>query len=374
MAEKSAEQMYNERLDRLLKAVAHEKTDRTPINLVGPCFIKFGEPSAVLADFIRRPEWADDVIVKAYVSMPDIDCGGGGAVGNMASMGARWMSRTKLPGRELSEDTLWQIDEAGAMTVEDYDTIIDRGWKTFQLDYQINRLGYKPEELAPNVEAMEKSAKKFKDIGLVSMRGMFTGMPYDQLCGGRGVANFTKDLYRIPDKVKAALDVILEENAGDAGEYFRSNKALTGGIAPSVRANCDFVSRKVFEKFAWPLFQRFTNVVLDGGAIPSFHQDSRWDDFLDYFTEFPKNRCIYDLDEMTDIYKVKEILGDRMCITGNVSSGLTCLGTSDEVYDFCRKQISDVGETGYIMNTSCTAPPNAKLENIKAIIAACTGK
>ena len=42
-------------------------------------------------------------------------------------MGTIILSSTKLPGRELPDDKLWQVDEKGLMTEEDYDTIINKG-------------------------------------------------------------------------------------------------------------------------------------------------------------------------------------------------------------------------------------------------------
>jgi uroporphyrinogen-III decarboxylase len=40
----------------------------------------------------------------------------------------------------------------------------------------------------------------------------------------------------------------------------------------------------------------------------------------------PKGKCVLQLDGSTDIYKAKEIVGDRVCIQGDVPAALLTLG------------------------------------------------
>ena len=42
----------------------------------------------------------------------------------------------------LPDDSLWQVDEAEVMTVDDYDTIIDRGWLAFLAEYMPRSPGH----------------------------------------------------------------------------------------------------------------------------------------------------------------------------------------------------------------------------------------
>ena len=44
----------------------------------------------------------------------------------------------------------------------------------------------------------------------------------------------------------------------------------------------------------------------------------------------------FSLDSMTDIRKAKEILGDHMCIMGDVPPALLSSGTPEQVYEHCR--------------------------------------
>ena len=88
------------------------------------------------------------------------------------------------------------------------------------------------------------------------------------------------------------------------------------------------------------------------------------------FREIEPRKAILSLDGKTDIHKAKEILGDRMCIMGDVPAEMLAFGTADEVYDYCMKLIREIGPTGFILCSGCDIPFNAKEENVRAMIKA----
>ncbi|MCR4436442.1 MAG: uroporphyrinogen-III decarboxylase [Eubacteriales bacterium] len=369
---KTVEELYAERLDRITKAINLEKPDRIPIMLTGPGMIKYGDPKAVMADYIRRPMWAADTVLKAYRELEDIDAGA--AQGGGGAMGAFWLCKVKLPGRELPEDAIWQLEEVGYMTEEDYDTVVDKGWAAVTNDILINRIGYTPEELAPNMEEMMYSINKAKEQGLVSLMG--GGMvipPYETLSAARSIGKFMKDLHRMPDKVMAAMEVMEKEAIEGLKQAMRANKGLAAFHGNS-RAGDNFISRKMFEKFAWPYLKRIAEAIIEEDTKVFFHIDSTWDERLPYFLEFPRATTIFDPDSATNIFKIKEILGDNMCITGDVPPAMLSLGTPDEVYRYARRLCEEIGPVGFIMSQGCAMPPNAKPENIKAIVDATVGR
>ncbi len=176
----------------------------------------------------------------------------------------------------------------------------------------------------------------------------------------------------MPDKVEAVLQVMADEAAAEEIEFLRKAKPWCVVVQPCVRANSAFISRKMFERFGWPLFKRFTDIAIAEGVHVLYHMDARWTEFLDYFTEFPRGMCIFDPDGQTDIYKIKEVLGDRMCITGDVSPTMLTVASPDEVYRYSRKLIEEIGPSGFILSSGCAVPPNAKPENVEAMVAAAT--
>ena len=79
------------------------------------------------------------------------------------------------------------------------------------------------------------------------------------------------------------------------------------------------------------------------------------------------------LDGETDIFKAKETLRDHMCLMGDVSASMLFMDNPDNVYEYCTRLIQELGPEGFILQSGCDIPANAKLENVKAMVAAATG-
>ncbi|MDR0458947.1 MAG: hypothetical protein LBG68_00580 [Coriobacteriales bacterium] len=370
-----AKALAEQRLDRLMKAVRHEKPDRTPLSLNGSiAFMKYAGSQKTVADFCNDPVAAAREAYPIIAErLPNIDMADGFGM-YPPTMGLAWWCDILIPGRELGVNDLWQLDEKYFMTRDDYDVILDKGWDWYTNDVIFNRLGITP-------ELLEKAGQIGMEVGQITAdygypnwgAGTMNQSVIDKLTSGRGTVGFFRDIREIPDKLKAVIEVMLETELGHMKEGLKNAKPGTVGMcAPAIRCTCDYVSEAVFEEFIWPTMYKPADLMLEAGLYVFFHNDSNWNDFLHFYTHFPKKRCIYDSDGQTDIYKIKELLGDSMCITGNVSPSMLSLGTPDEVYAFCRQQIEDMGDA-YILSGSCSLPPNTKPENLDAMNAAVAG-
>ncbi|MHA1296101.1 MAG: uroporphyrinogen decarboxylase family protein [Promethearchaeota archaeon] len=98
--------------------------------------------------------------------------------------------------------------------------------------------------------------------------------------------------------------------------------------------------------------------------------DTNWTDRLHYFRELPKGKLYLHIDERTDIFKAKEILGDYICIEGNLKPSLFTVGTPNLIEKKVREIIDKCADSGGLMVGS-EIPDDAKLENVKAMIDAC---
>jgi uroporphyrinogen-III decarboxylase len=58
---------------------------------------------------------------------------------------------------------------------------------------------------------------------------------------------------------------------------------------------------------------------------------------------------------------------------GDVHAAMLALGTPDQVTEYCQGLIGKIGPTGYIMAQGCDIPPDAKPENVAALIASVYG-
>ena len=81
----------------------------------------------------------------------------------------------------------------------------------------------------------------------------------------------------------------------------------------------------------------------------------------------PRGKALYWF-EQTDLIKAKEVLGDRICLRGNVPASLLNVGTPEQVKEYCRKLIENVGKGGgFILDGATGIPDEARPENVKAM-------
>jgi uroporphyrinogen-III decarboxylase len=66
--------------------------------------------------------------------------------------------------------------------------------------------------------------------------------------------------------------------------------------------------------------------------------------------------------------KAKEILGNHMCLQGNVPCSLLQTGTPQDVRDYCQNLIDVVGKGGGFIMAPRSSIDEVKPENLKAMI------
>ncbi|KZL91794.1 uroporphyrinogen decarboxylase family protein [Clostridium magnum] len=369
---KTNEELYNQRIDRFRKTLALEKTDRTPVILMMDAFAA-KHMGLKLADICGKDsiKTSNKVILDSLKTFEDADgVNSSYAVGPVFPL--IFMSRVKLPGRELSDDMLWQMDEAEMMKPEDYDTIINKGWNNFMPGYLKDRLGVNVPEIMEDLAYAPQADKNIRDAGYVVHSPAVAITVNEYLSGGRSMAKFMRDLYKMPDKVEATLEVIQKEVVEGIRQQIRATKPDVLFLSPA-RGASEFFSPKLWERFVWKYIKETADAIIEEGVVCDIHIDGNWERDLDYFKDFPKGKIVFETDSTTDIYKIKEKLGGHVCIKGDVPAAKLCIATADEVYDYSSKLIKDMG-TGFILSSGCSIPPNAKVENVKAMISAATGR
>ena len=175
--------------------------------------------------------------------------------------------------------------------------------------------------------------------------------PFEILSMARSFGPFLLDLIRRPDKVIAAMDVMMAETLDTVSSQLKTSKYLFGNT-PISRSASTFISPKHFEKFVLPYIKKIADVYMAADLCMVFHLDQNWLKFLPYFRELPEGKYIVELDGCTDIFEAKKILGDRMCLMGDVPARLLKLGTVREVEQYCHKLIDVVGKgSGFILSS-----------------------
>lgn len=359
--------LLEERKARIAKAVALEKPDRVPVVPLGDSFCA-RHLGIKLSEFSSHPELSNETMLKSFTSLGEID-GIQHIAFNPNLLSTIWLSKVKIPGKELGEDELWQVEEAELMKIEDYDLIIEKGFDYFLDDFYLNRLDNLTERLQPFYEAFPAAFKATADMGIVPFSPFIVTIPFEMFCGARSMVVFLKDLFRIPDKVQAAMDATIPWVIENARQICRTMKPMAIWVG-GWRAASEFLSPKIWQRFVFPYYKQLVEAVVEEGVIPVLHFDSNWTRDLEFLLQLPKAKCVFSPDGSTDIFKAKEILGDHMCIMGDVPAALLTLGTPEKVNEYCKRLIREIGPTGFILAQGCDIPPNAKPENVKAMIEA----
>ena len=130
---KTGSELFNEHLNRIKDVVAMKQTDRPPIVFNADAFcLKYA--GGKLSDLVTNVEYGNEMVVKGMQALGDIDSTEIAGV-YPPIMGLFFLSKIKVPGRELADGMLWQIDELDLMTETDYDTIINKGWSYFFMEF-----------------------------------------------------------------------------------------------------------------------------------------------------------------------------------------------------------------------------------------------
>lgn len=367
----SNEALYQERLNRIQRAIRLEPVDRIPIVYLGPAF----SPRYMgmsLAQYCADPDAALDVTLAAMDRLGDVDGINAVVVGRMTiALNLLWLSRVMIPGRELPPDSLWQVAETEVMTSADYDFIIEHGWQAFMNAYMPRVVD--PVELGEGINYtmanLARGVQMFRERGYVVIAGFATTIPFENFCGARSMKEFFFDLYRIPDKVQAAMDRAMPEVI--AGAVAMAHMA--GGLGIWVggwRAASAMVAPKLWNRFVWPYYVQLIEALIAEDITPVLHWDQDWTRDLGRLRELPAKKIVLNLDGMTDVRKFKELVGDRVCMLGDVPASILATGTPDDVYNYVRDLVRDVGPTGLMLSSGCDIPVNAKPENVEALVAA----
>ena len=280
--------------------------------------------------------------------------------------------RNLIPGKQLGLDDLYQIDERVLFEREDYDKIIALGWNGFW-DEHYEKISRKTIEQLTLMQATTNQLYD-DDMKICAEQGMpiFMGAAVDSVLMAfslsRTLTEFTRDLYEVPDKVEAAMQACCDDFISNAVQVCKNNGNPLAFIVLE-RGSGFYYRIEVFERFEWPFLQRYVDAFLSEGITPWMHFDTDWGINLPYLTKLPKGKCICDLDGTTDIFKAKEILKGHMCISGDVPASLLALGQPEEVEEYSRRLIDEVGDGwGFMLTTGCECPINVKPENLRAMV------
>jgi uroporphyrinogen-III decarboxylase len=205
--------------------------------------------------------------------------------------------------------------------------------------------------------------------GFPVARGLLNVAPFDALGDTlRGTKGIMMDMFRHPDKLLRAIEVMTELTIHSILHNPMISQALTV-IFPLHKGADGWMSAKQFETFYWPSLKKVLDALINEGIICLLFAEGGYNTRLETVTDFPKGSVVWWFDQ-TDMIKAKKVLGSKFCIEGNVPSSLIVTGSPADVKERCRQLIEGCGKGGgYVLAAGCVAD-NPKLENLRAMLAA----
>ncbi|OGO44492.1 MAG: hypothetical protein A2137_04385 [Chloroflexi bacterium RBG_16_58_8] len=205
--------------------------------------------------------------------------------------------------------------------------------------------------------------------GFAGFFGAFAKAPFDTLGDTlRGTRGIMFDMFRRPEKLLKALDVIADLTIASILKSPNIER-MTLVTYPLHKGADGWMSHKQFETFYWPSLKKVMNAFINEGLVQTLFAEGSFNTRLEYINEFPKGAVSWYFDR-TDMARAKQELGKNCCIQGNVPTSLIVTGTPAEVKEYCRKLIEVCGKGGGFILSAGAMPDNPKLENLRAMMAA----
>ena len=356
------------RLERIRAAVEMRPVDKIPVSINGPAFTARAQ-GLTIAEFISDFEKAASASIGLMERLETADSLQTPIMWPEA-LSLQWLSKIRVPGVDLLDDELWQVDEREIVTEDDYETVLEKGFAAFQQEVLTERLGVNLAKLPEFGMAMAAACRRCAEAGFpVINSGGVAAPPFEVFCGGRSMMNFYIDLVSDPELVSRVLKEAYKVIKAD---YIRTLE-LDGGHSFGTwvggwRGAPSMISHDAWREFEWPYMKDLAMITIDRGYVSIFHLDSNWDREFDAFLELPPHKSILALDGSSDIRACRAALGDHSAIMGDVPSTLLAFAKPEEVFRYTTKLIDDVGPTGLIISSGCDIPLNAKFENVKAMV------
>jgi hypothetical protein len=404
-ASKTAETNYKKRVSRLIKAISCEVPDQVPCLL--PSFPLY-YAGMTLYEAMHDNQKALAASRKWFKDFPDTDTFAGG--GAMSARGSEILDSQSMrwPGHGMPKDaSLPNFVEGEYMKADEYDLLIKYpgDWCfRYYLPRQLGALkpfasfsplydmmGMANRFVMPAIRADVRAAfqaiidygkeeeewnKPFMafmreglEAGYPSMMGGQAHAPFDILADTlRGTRGIVMDMYRQPEKVLEAIEVLTPMNI-DIGVR-QANMSRNPVVFFALHKGDDvFMSDAQFQKFYWPSLKKVVLGLVEEGITPCLFAEGKYTNRLDLITDLPKGKVYWHFDQ-TDMKKAKKLLGGKACIAGNIPSSLIITGTPAQMKAYCKDLIETCAPGGGYILTSGAGGHKGNVDNVRAIVEA----
>ncbi|MBD5643113.1 uroporphyrinogen decarboxylase family protein [Clostridium botulinum] len=193
--------------------------------------------------------------------------------------------------------------------------------------------------------------------------------PFSVAASVVGTENLLKWMIKYPKKVHTLMDIVAESN----NRYIEAVAKLgvSIGFADPV-SSTSLISPKQFREFSLPALRKNINKIKEKtGGAPGIHicgkSKELWEDVVN------AGISNFSIDNAEDLEEAKNIMGDRVVITGNVPPvDIVYRGNKEAIFKSVKECIKKGYDSkkGYILSTGCQIPMHTPIENIEMFMEA----
>lgn len=222
-----------------------------------------------------------------------------------------------------------------------------------------------PEARFRQIELLQEAADG--DLMLVAGSGGVMSMP-----GASQYVEFCYQLFDAPQEIDRRAALTLEHGL-DMAKRLRDRGVEAVFTASDIADNRGlFFNPEQMERFILPYLRRWAAAVKEMGLYAILHTDGDVSACLEELAESGLD-ALQAIDPVAgmEIRRVKEQVGDRICLCGNVDCGLLVMGTPEQVYAATRDLLLGCkAGGGLVLGASNAVQPEVPIANYWAMIQA----
>ncbi|MFD3157820.1 uroporphyrinogen decarboxylase family protein [Haloimpatiens sp. FM7330] len=223
---------------------------------------------------------------------------------------------------------------------------------------------YKDGKLPLCIKALKIVKKELGD--LVDVGSDIAG-PFSAAAAVVGTDKLLRALIKYPKKLHTLLEIVTESNL----RIIEAFADIGVGLCMSDPvASSSLISVKQFREFAMPYEKKCIGKMRElTGKGSSIHMCGKSKEIWESLLE--TGITTLSIDNAEDMEEAKNLIGDRVCIVGNVKPVDTMKnGTVEDVMNEARECINKAHDSkkGFILSTGCQIPMGAPIENIQALM------
>lgn len=187
----------------------------------------------------------------------------------------------------------------------------------------------------------------------------------------RGIAGTSIDARRSPKEMLKVIEMYAEKEIYPAIERIRNDPGQDMNFAFDCQGGMlthSILSPAQFDKFYWPWMKQGLDALADTGKTMYLFIQSDIKRFAHHLKDYPKGMLCLHL-EIDDPYWIRKELPNA-CICGGMPIALLGSGTKEQVIEYAKRLINDLGQDGgFILSTDkiLSFRNDAKRENLIAL-------